>query len=209
MNYRDERDMRVIDEVITRDTYRLASITESPKYIYDIGAHIGTFATHAHEKFPSAHIVCVEPVDDNFTLLKSNAWFAELHHAAIYYKDNPVHHHTEWQTGSDVIGEYSEPYKNEHGENYWPTEQKVNVLTLSDIIQGEGLLKLDCEFGEYDILEEIITKRLGGNFTHVCGEYHLHFGDSSALIRELLNEAFPHLNMRVRDGGLNNLFFSY
>lgn len=211
MELRDERDRHVIEEVIDRDTYDLRMIKTPPSVVVDIGAHIGSFAVFAHHLFPQSKIICVEPIDGNFELLQKNASFAELHHAAIYYGDNPTVLQTEWQTGSAVISEPRGGYFNEYLERFDPIDQRVTAVSLKSILpDGVGfLLKLDCEFAEYSILEEIIRERLGHKFSHVVGEYHLHNRGNTKRIRELLREAFPPLICEVQEGGFNNIFSSY
>ena len=56
----------IVGEVSTFDCYELKKLDFVPDLIFDIGANVGAFARHAHELFPSAQIVCVEPDPDNF-----------------------------------------------------------------------------------------------------------------------------------------------
>lgn len=54
-----------------REDYQIERI-ESPGVILDLGAHIGAFALYAHELFPDALIVAVEPDPGNFAKLTEN-----------------------------------------------------------------------------------------------------------------------------------------
>ena len=45
-----------------------------PKSILDIGANIGAFAQRAHNEWPSAHIICCEPMPFNVCHLRRNVY---------------------------------------------------------------------------------------------------------------------------------------
>ncbi len=59
-------------EIVKRDVYKLRSIMPQlhPDVVFDIGANIGVFTHYAHERFPDATIVAVEPHPENFAILK-------------------------------------------------------------------------------------------------------------------------------------------
>ncbi len=58
------------DEIVIRDHYKLQSLIFPPNVIFDLGANIGVFTHHAHELFPNALIVAVEPHPPNFEILE-------------------------------------------------------------------------------------------------------------------------------------------
>ncbi len=57
-------------EIIACDTYKLQSLIYLPDVVFDIGANIGVFTHYAHELFPNALIVAVEPHPANFAALQ-------------------------------------------------------------------------------------------------------------------------------------------
>src|SRR5688500_1304347 len=69
---RAEADRNVIGEVVTGDTYRIASMERAPRIVFDIGGHIGTFTRSITSRFPGARVWVVEPSIDNHALLTAN-----------------------------------------------------------------------------------------------------------------------------------------
>jgi FkbM family methyltransferase len=216
--YRDERDLNVCREVISRDTYRLISV-DHLDVVVDIGAHIGSFAHHAHTLFPQAAIVCAEPVKANFELLQMNAPYARAFNQALWYGHNqPIIYHTEAQTGSDIITDAPEQYEefiSGLGYEYKPLADKVDTTTLGalllnadiDFREKYTLLKVDAEGAEQPIIEDIAKQNIGHYFSHVCGEWHHDMcGEIPA---ELFAAAFPHLEFMIFEQGINSTFRSW
>lgn len=56
-------------EVVDRDIYKLQSLVFPPDVIFDIGANMGAYTHYAHERFPEALVVAVEPHPANFAVL--------------------------------------------------------------------------------------------------------------------------------------------
>jgi len=52
-------------EVVEGDIYKIRELKFIPDVIFDIGANVGTFSKFAHELYPSALIIAVEPDKDN------------------------------------------------------------------------------------------------------------------------------------------------
>jgi FkbM family methyltransferase len=52
-------------EVVTNDSYRLRQLDFTPDIIFDLGANVGCFTRFAHELFPNAWIIAVEPNPEN------------------------------------------------------------------------------------------------------------------------------------------------
>jgi FkbM family methyltransferase len=56
-------------EVFVEECYK---VDQPVDLIYDFGANVGMSSLYFHAMHPTAEIVCVEPLDENFSLLKSN-----------------------------------------------------------------------------------------------------------------------------------------
>src|SRR5258707_15282787 len=61
----------VVSEVMVQDVYRIKD-SEEPTVVIDVGAHIGTFAIMIGRRFPSARVICLEPMDDSFGFCLEN-----------------------------------------------------------------------------------------------------------------------------------------
>lgn len=57
-------------EVVTEDSYRLHQLDFTPNIIIDAGSNIGIFTRFAHELFPQAFIIAVEPNPDNCAVFR-------------------------------------------------------------------------------------------------------------------------------------------
>lgn len=221
LHVRDERDLTVCREVISRDCYQMLRLPTYPDIIVDIGAHIGSFAHLSNTLYPKAKIVCVEPTAENFSLLEQNAPFASLHRVAMWYGGaQPIILHTEAQTGSDIITDHPDQFAdfiNALGYEYSVSPDRVEVSTLSatlinaelDFAERTALLKLDCEGAERNIMEEIAAQGIGHYFTYVTGEWHHDLSGSHEELEAALASAFPHLEFTITNYGINSLFHSW
>lgn len=52
-------------EVVTEDCYRVKNLDFTPDLVIDLGANVGTFTKMAHELWPDAQIIAVEPDPQN------------------------------------------------------------------------------------------------------------------------------------------------
>lgn len=180
------QDSHIVEDILEHDAYRtslLPGIFAQAKVIVDIGAHIGVFATLAHQKSPEAKIICVEACPDNIEALKANVGsFAEVVHAACTYEEGPlgmlnaVRPNCESTGGSMVVSravlDVIDP--NLNGYRYWKDDREMPKVTLEQLgdrfgFQKIDLLKLDCEGSEYSILEHSpMVKRT----RMIVGEWH-------------------------------------
>jgi FkbM family methyltransferase len=174
LNYRNNVDLTVADEVLVNRGYRLCedSIKNAKGPIIDIGGHLGFFSLMASALRTSLPIYCFEPHIENFDLLKKNL------------KDNDIQNVVAKQVAvSDVVGEVElllsrEDLNHSLREAIEPTGQvqKVQATTLEKIfeknrIQTCGLLKIDCEGSEYEILYSA-PKSVFNKIDAIFLEYH-------------------------------------
>ena len=65
-------------EVVGCDVYRILSLDFVPDTVLDIGANVGFFSRFAHQMFPDANIVSVEPDEGNCAKFRSFPAITEL-----------------------------------------------------------------------------------------------------------------------------------
>ena len=63
-------DADTFDQVFIEQNYKLQ--INHPKLIIDAGANVGISTFYFKTLFPNAAIICIEPEEDNFILLKKN-----------------------------------------------------------------------------------------------------------------------------------------
>ncbi len=147
-------------EVFAEEAYHIQDPVER---IYDFGANIGLSAMYFHLLNPSAELICVEPMEENFVLLernlKSNNIPAELIRAAAGKAEGEV---------TLFFGEQS------HALPSLCTKQsharQVTMLPFDKIVNGNGYgLKIDIEGSEGYLVEfpSIIE-----NAAWIVGELH-------------------------------------
>jgi len=174
LNYRNNVDLTVANEVLVNRGYRLCedAIKNAKGPIIDIGGHLGFFSLMASALRTSLPIYCFEPHIENFELLKRNL------------KDNDIQNVVAKQVAvSDVIGEVElllsrEDLNHSLREAIEPTGkiQTVQATTLEKIFEQYkinhcGLLKIDCEGSEYEILYST-PKSIFDRIQAIFLEYH-------------------------------------
>jgi FkbM family methyltransferase len=172
---RDDRssDFTVLREVAIDDVYRLHTYA-NPEVIVDVGANIGAFSILAAHYYPHAKIYAFEPEPANFEILKKNIALNKLTNIvpickAVSSKEGKA---TFYLSGTANHGMHSL-------QDFQSKGQKIEVETTTLNSLGHiDILKLDCEGGEYEILEN------GVNARRILMELH-DSGDKSALLRKL------------------------
>lgn len=183
-------DVRIADEVITHDCYRLrAWRPREQATVLDVGAHIGSFSAWIATRFPKASVYAFEMDESNQKLLALNTCaYAHVHriNAALGARSGSVVRGdiaTENTGGAGVIWEAREG-------------ARVPALSAAEFIKNNDigvidLLKLDCEGSEFDIIESLasLPGGLKGRIARVCAEVHARLDDprASAMMRTLSN----------------------
>ena len=176
-------DAAVIDEVLARDCYWTNCFDRwrnGPQVVIDVGAHIGSFAWLWHAKDPTARIICIEACLDNIEILTANVGaFAQVVHAACTYEPGELALLNSVKPGGTATGGSTVIPANEfqgvgtYGHLYWRDSRPMPKITLEEAMALAGddridLLKLDCEGGEFSILEGGPLDRIA----MIVGEYH-------------------------------------
>jgi FkbM family methyltransferase len=189
-------DEDVFNEVVINDTYKLHELAKhaKPKWIVDVGAHIGCFPILAKKLWPDATIVSVEPNPRSFGLLKKNIANLGSCHAvqgAVRYDGRNILTDGKNATGGGFM--VDEAWKNNESAHgvYTVAAEHVVLYTLEKLMEMFAipridLLKLDCEGSEINILEstEDATCGLIGD---VVGEFHM----KGVRAKQLFQDAFP------------------
>jgi FkbM family methyltransferase len=220
---RVDQDKYIINEVITEDTYRLRYMKQKgfePQTVVSVGSHIGTFEVLSHALWPNARIISVEPNKETFELLKRNAPYSAAYNAAVSYKEQGILIDGELSSGGSFIATKEEF---ERIEGYDPSTRRapeatrkdlfyhiadtnIRSITFEELVHTEGLihidlLKLDCEGGEWGIMEHLPMQGL--EIGYVVGEWHgageYSGRDFNTFVKEA-KRAFPHLTFHGLKG---------
>ena len=172
-------------------------------FVVDVGAHIGSFSIHLAQKFPNVRIIGLEPMSENFSLLKKNI---ELNHVEKSIRILPI--------GVAKKSEKRILYKdsgNSAGHTLYSTSKKfastIQCTTLQNLLNKYKistckLLKLDCEGAEYEILLNC-PRAVLSKIENIIAELHDQ-NQTPALLKKL--EAYGFHCQIVR--GLQNPLFN-
>jgi FkbM family methyltransferase len=187
-----EADLDVFNEVVNGDCYLMEVIKSfyTPLVVVDVGAHIGSFSLLAKRAWPNAKIFAVEPEKENVELLKANLHRYPNAYAidgAVSYLEDKVLVRGKNATGGNHLVSKSQEITN---NNYERLEDEIKLYKLKDIATFIDCLKMDCEGGEYEILE-YESKELLEGVKITLGEYH----GCLDRFKPAIEKAMPHMRM--------------
>jgi FkbM family methyltransferase len=138
--------------------------------VIDVGAHIGLFSLFASQFCKKGKIFSFEPIKENFELLKENIRINDITNISLFNEaiSNTTSKITLYQN------------EDEAGHSKFIKTSKsiqVNSKAFKEFIDEReiekcGLLKLDCEGSEYEIIESLPPKYFE-KFKKIIIEYHL------------------------------------
>jgi len=147
--------------------------------VIDIGGHVGIFSVYASQFCKNGQIVSFEPIKDNFVLLQENIELNKLANVKTFNvavagkKDRIKIYHSDDQSAYTVYGS---------NQNYIETDAiPLKEILDSNHIERCGLLKLDCEGAEYEILASLPDEYFN-RIDRICMEYHPVKSSSERLI---------------------------
>jgi FkbM family methyltransferase len=153
-------DTAVLKDVLVHQVYGPPGFEiHAGDVVVDIGAHIGFFAASAARAADRVRVFAFEPCPDNFALLTANlslnASTASAFPAAVSARAGVRELHLS---------------SNPSGHSFYFVEAgqpavTVQTVSLADLMAEHGLqsidlLKMDCEGGEYEILESSVPEPL-------------------------------------------------
>ena len=163
--------------------------------IIDAGGYIGTASIALRDIFPKAKLIVIEPSSDNLELLKINLANLEnvdvVHGALVGSTEKTINLNNrgtgEW--GFTVVAKPSDVSDAPH-------IQKIPAFRLSDLISTDekiGLLKLDIEGGELNLLEndmevlkniDVVFAELHDRIAPGCVQKFFEFSHDRILIKD-------------------------
>jgi FkbM family methyltransferase len=187
-------DAGVLAEVwLEREYVRGYNLRDRP-VVVDVGGFIGDFAIFAVKYLNASRVVVAEPSPANWALLVKNT-------AANHYTDRITALHMAVTDGRPVMMDVDAPEAGQARVSaYWSPQAKlveVPGISLAKLVIDQGLsdidlLKIDCEGGEYLILETA-PKELLHRVHNIVFEFHEIQGFSGKLAAvklRLRNEGF-------------------
>lgn len=132
-----------------------------PDFVIDIGAATGFTAYAALQSFETIPVYCIEPMEQNFTVLhKSISDFqnrAATYKMAISDRNGDMEINLTSSPYSNSLFELPEQYRKDNPDIKIIGRQKVHVETLDTFaqengVEGSGLVKIDVEGAELDVL---------------------------------------------------------
>lgn len=209
---RNQADIDIVNEVYWGDCYGLRAMKQrgvEPKTIIDVGANIGVFSVLAHELWPNARMIAIEPNKKSFKVLQKNAPWATLHNVAIgSYVGMANLVAADGQPGSSFIAdddwEHTATWKSKADNRNYSLAEPVecdifeNILNRSNLDGDIDLLKIDCEGGEFPLLASL-TQNIAARIRRIVGEYHHENGFDA--FAKVARRAVPHLKIRGKDVG--------
>jgi FkbM family methyltransferase len=169
-------DQAILRLIWERDVYGVWGITEPPRTVVDIGAHIGAFALLAAEAWPAARVIACEADPDNCTLLRKNLQGrqkVEIVPAAIVADDVP-------EVDFNMVADKAR-YNSGGGscvrDEPFSVKTRVPAMSVIGLWKAKGIttcefLKLDCEGCEIPILKALAGANLLAGVRHIAGEWH-------------------------------------
>jgi FkbM family methyltransferase len=177
-------DVDVIKEVFVNDVYKLRQLKErgvNPKFLLDVGGHIGTFSVLAKTLWPDCKIVAFEPVKENFELYRQNMEIngfknVTLINKGINYDTNRTIFVNDVKATGGGTFIRPESLANALNSGHYKLESEIVCSTLekelADIkITAVDIAKFDCEGGEreaFRLMDETLLRKI----KFIVGEYH-------------------------------------
>lgn len=166
-------DARIVREIFVEQPYTQGVSLPPRPVIVDVGGYIGDFSLFAAQCLNARRVLVYEPTEENFELLLKNIALNRMEDriTAVPRAVGPSKTLT------------LNVRKQEHeqinvSEFFYPDAEKRTLPcdTLSDVISALGpdradLLKLDCEGGEYGIVDGM-TEKEADRFPTLVLEYH-------------------------------------
>lgn len=167
---------KVRDEIVWRESweenvYRLEPymLNDGDGYVLDIGANIGAFTALCLAMNEKIHVVAVEPIEDNLTLLhetvSSNGWNGRttIIPTALSNYDGVC----------EMTGGGGAAFVSGHGSGATPVQRPSTLISELGRDLDWNFLKMDCEGSEFRIIHDLAMHNLLDRFRWVAMEFHI------------------------------------
>jgi FkbM family methyltransferase len=126
--------------------------------VVDVGSHKGQFALFAREEFPSAKIICVEPLEDERARIR-RAVGEDVRLLAVAAGDRSGTQLIHISRASDsssllpITGNYTSAFEGTEEVSTQPVQvERLDALLAEQELARPVLLKIDVQGGELDVL---------------------------------------------------------
>ncbi len=200
-------------EVVEHDCYRLKELKFVPDVIFDIGANIGIFTRYAHDRFPEASIIAVEPDNENHNTFTMKDVPGIIVIKKAIGKGKIYRHDNQWGGAQECYHSQMLGYKEEYLANsslYKPTD--VESVTLAELVKKyvkpgqKFIVKIDCEGAENSILDDrdSIDALMDSDYFSI----ELHYFSSENAIHEITNGILKLFELTHNCKKLGNMFYA-
>lgn len=191
----DTSDLLVIKEILEEDAYRVPDIVEGT--VVDIGANIGVFSIMCAKRGASK-VYSLEPEPDNYRILVDNintngvADIIETMQVGLWHETTEKNMYI-WQ-GDSIVCDLANDKNIAKAKIVSPGLTVIKMISIEELfnkIDGEiSIMKIDCEWSEYDIIKNIPVAMLN-RVKYITLEFHSttveEFGCMLARLSEVFN----------------------
>jgi len=194
-------DSEIINEVLKDDVYefKIWKPSRNPKFIIDVGSHIGTFSLMAANMYPKAQILSFELLRENYEISLMNlqpfsnikvfnkAVIGEQIPEGVWKSDRTYNSKPVFKDANpaECLGprvDYSGSFK----------KQKLDCINFEEVFRDFNIdyidyLKIDCEGGEYEIFPFLSKSKLIDKVLNLAVELHGSTNEKEEMITFLKN----------------------
>jgi len=180
-------DGEIINEVLKDDVYefKIWKPSRNPKFIVDVGSHIGTFSLMAANMYPKAQILSFELLKENYEISLMN--LQPFSNIKVFNKAVIGDQIPEGMWKSDRTYNSKPVFKNAKAAarsihthvNYSGSfkKQKLDCINFEEVFKDFNIdyidyLKIDCEGGEYEIFPFLSKSKLIDKVLNLAVELH-------------------------------------
>lgn len=177
-DYETSASPEMILDDLSRGMYQLNKLGEIKGPILDIGANIGILSIYFAKKYPESHVHAVEPLTFSRECMAKAIEENEIKNISIH----PFAVGGEVKTLEIIAGRgmSGSAHCVEVGYNRDTdvvARNTVKMLTAKELFyqiseSKFGLLKIDCEGGEYRFFDLLSDKEISDSFQYIIGEFH-------------------------------------
>lgn len=215
MNYRNNIDAWIFDQVVNKDEYKIRNINLNNKVIIDIGSQAGFFSWICLKQGASK-VYAFEIADDNiefskmlmfsyadkFEVRKLAVWRSDIEPELRMFGEFPI-----WPgTNIKNYGGVGLALENVGVNEVWTTGLDSVIQDILSKRENIAVLKIDAESSEWPI---ILTSELIGNIPYVVGEFHEVGGDFDTHNPEVIGLPYPKYDISLLEEFFTSLDYSF